>query len=96
MKNQPRFAAFSLRRRRAGAAGYTLTELVMVAAVLVILATAALPVVKFTNKRFKEAELRSALRSMRFAARTRSTATPVSTSRFADGCFSRTSRTTLP
>lgn len=67
MKSRPRPAAFSLRLRRAGDAGYTLTELVMVAAVLVILATAALPVVKFTNKRFKEAELRSALRSMRFA-----------------------------
>lgn len=56
---------FRLRRR--GQAGYTLAELVMVAAVMAILATAALPVAKFTAKRSKEAELRQALRQMRNA-----------------------------
>lgn len=57
----------SARAHPARSAGYSLAELVMVAAVLVILATAALPVVKYNSKRLKEAELRSALRSMRFA-----------------------------
>jgi general secretion pathway protein G len=53
--------------RRRGEAGYTLAELVMVAAVMAILATVALPVAKFTSKRSKEAELRQALRQMRNA-----------------------------
>lgn len=48
-------------------AGYTLAELVMVAAVMVILAGVALPSVKFTARRTKEMELRSALRQMRAA-----------------------------
>jgi general secretion pathway protein G len=48
-------------------AGYTLAELVMVAAIMVILAMAAMPVTKFTAKRSKEAELRLALREMRTA-----------------------------
>jgi general secretion pathway protein G len=48
-------------------AGYTLAELVMVAAVMVILAMAAMPVTKFTAKRSKEAEMRQALREMRTA-----------------------------
>ena len=42
-------------------------ELVMVAAVMVILAGAALPAVKFTARRTKEMELRHDLRSMRAA-----------------------------
>lgn len=50
-----------------GQAGYTLAELVMVAAVMVILAGAALPAVKFTARRTKEMELRHHLRSMRDA-----------------------------
>jgi general secretion pathway protein G len=57
-------------RRRATArsqAGYTLAELVMVAAVMVILASVALPSVKFTARRTKEMELRSDLRDMRSA-----------------------------
>ncbi len=48
-------------------AGYTLAELVMVAAVMAILASVALPVAKFTAKRSKEAELRQGLRQMRNA-----------------------------
>src|SRR5829696_2647826 len=50
-----------------GQAGYTLAELVMVAAVMVILAGAALPAVKFTARRTKEMELRHDLRMMRDA-----------------------------
>ncbi|HKH48616.1 MAG TPA: type II secretion system protein [Thermoanaerobaculia bacterium] len=47
--------------------GFTLAELVMVAAVLVILASVTLPVAKFTARRTKEMELRAALRDMRNA-----------------------------
>ncbi|MFL6203325.1 MAG: type II secretion system protein [Thermoanaerobaculia bacterium] len=54
---------FPIRRQ----AGYTLAELVMVAAVMVILAGAALPAVKFTARRTKEMELRHDLRTMRDA-----------------------------
>jgi general secretion pathway protein G len=53
--------------RRRSQAGYTLAELVMVAAVLVILAGVTLPVAKFTSRRIKEMELRQALRDMRSA-----------------------------
>ena len=49
------------------ARGYTLVELVVVCAVLVILAGAAFPVAKYTRLRLKEMELRSALREMRAA-----------------------------
>lgn len=48
-------------------AGYTLAELVMVAAIMVALAAVALPVAKYTAKRTKEADLRQALRQMRNA-----------------------------
>lgn len=54
----------ALRRRQAG---YTLAELVMVAAVMVTLAAVTLPVAKFTARRTKEADLRQALRQMREA-----------------------------
>jgi general secretion pathway protein G len=47
--------------------GFTLAELVMVAAVLVILAAVTLPVAKFTARRTKEMELHAALREMRNA-----------------------------
>lgn len=47
--------------------GFTLAELVTVAAILTILATVTLPVAKFTVKRQKEADLRLALREMRTA-----------------------------
>jgi len=47
--------------------GFTLAELVTVAAVMAVLALVTLPVAKFTAKRTKEAELRQALREMRSA-----------------------------
>jgi len=53
--------------RRRGERGFTLAELVMVAALIAVLSTMALPVAKFTVKRRKEAELRLALRLMRNA-----------------------------
>jgi general secretion pathway protein G len=52
---------------RRGERGFTLAEMVMVAALLAILASMALPVAKFTVKRRKEVELRFALRQMRNA-----------------------------
>jgi general secretion pathway protein G len=48
-------------------AGYTLAELVMVATILVALAAVVLPVAKFTVQRSKEADLRQALREIRYA-----------------------------
>jgi general secretion pathway protein G len=48
-------------------AGFTLAELVMVAAVMAVLALVTLPVAKFTAKRSKEADLRQGLREMRSA-----------------------------
>ena len=50
-----------------GERGYSLTELVIVCAVLSILAGVSFPVVKFTLKRSKEIELRAHLREMRSA-----------------------------
>jgi len=52
---------------RSGERGFTLAELVMVAALISILAGMALPIAKYTVKRQKEAELRLALRQMRTA-----------------------------
>jgi general secretion pathway protein G len=60
------FSLAILHRQRAEA-GFTLAELVMVAAVLVALSAVTLPVAKFTAKRSKEADLRLALREMRSA-----------------------------
>jgi general secretion pathway protein G len=48
-------------------AGFTLIELIIVAALLSLLVGISLPVVKFTVKRVKEMELREALRTMRNA-----------------------------
>jgi general secretion pathway protein G len=56
-----------MRSSRRGSRGYSLAELVMVCAVLVVLAGVALPVAKYSVKRAKEAELRAALRQMRNA-----------------------------
>ena len=49
------------------ASGFSLIELVIVAAVLSILAMVALPTGKYVAKRNKEIEFRSALRELRFA-----------------------------
>jgi general secretion pathway protein G len=56
-----------VRRSRPGHRGFTLAELVMVAALIAVLSMIALPVAKFTVKRGKEAELRLALRQIRTA-----------------------------
>ena len=50
---------------RSGEAGVTLTELIIVVTILSILASAALPVVKFEVTRAKERELRADLWEMR-------------------------------
>lgn len=52
---------------RRPARGFSLVELVVAAAILVILAGVTLPVAKFSEKRLKEMELRAALREMRYA-----------------------------
>lgn len=49
------------------AAGFTIAEMVIVAAILAILSAAVIPLVHTTGKRTKEIELRSALREMRYA-----------------------------
>jgi len=54
-------------RRPTAERGFTLAELVMVAALLALLSTMVLPVAKFTVKRHKENDLRFALRQMRTA-----------------------------
>ncbi len=56
--------SLNLRRTQAG---FTLAELVTVAAVMAVLALVSLPVAKFTLKRSREADLRLALRQMRNA-----------------------------
>ncbi len=53
--------------RRSGEDGVTLTELIIVVTILAILATAAVPAVKFQVKRTKERELRADLWEMRRA-----------------------------
>jgi general secretion pathway protein G len=55
------------RRIRAIAAGMTLIELVVVCALMMVLATAAIPLARMTIKRRKEDQLRYALREMRDA-----------------------------
>lgn len=52
---------------RAAQAGFTFVEILVVSVMLLILASAALPLTKVTMQRQKEAELRRALREMRTA-----------------------------
>lgn len=54
-------------RETSSAGGYTLAELVMVCALLVILAGVAIPTARYSVKRAKEAELHLALRTLRNA-----------------------------
>lgn len=53
--------------RRAAAAGYTFVELLVVTALVAILASAVMPMVRVTMQRQKEIELRRALREIRTA-----------------------------
>lgn len=53
--------------RRGGQDGMTLLELIIACAILLVLATAAMPVARFTVMRQKETELRRSLREMRDA-----------------------------
>jgi general secretion pathway protein G len=55
------------RRMRTAQSGMTLLELIVACSILLILATAALPVARVTVKREKERELRRVLREMRDA-----------------------------
>jgi general secretion pathway protein G len=50
-----------------GTRGYTFVELLVVATILIILASAVMPLAKVTARRQREAELRRALREMRTA-----------------------------
>ena len=56
-----------LRTGRPAQSGMTLLELIIACAILLVLATAAMPVARFTVKRQKEAELRRDLHEMRDA-----------------------------
>ncbi|MCL6480881.1 MAG: type II secretion system GspH family protein [Firmicutes bacterium] len=55
------------RKRGTPQAGLTLIELIVASAILIVLATAALPVARVTVKRQQERELRRALRELRDA-----------------------------
>jgi general secretion pathway protein G len=57
----------ALRRTRSAAAGMTLLELIIACAILVVLATAAIPMARVTVARRRETELRYDLREMRDA-----------------------------
>jgi general secretion pathway protein G len=50
-----------------GQAGYTFVEMLVVATILLVLASAIMPLAKVTSQRMREAELRRALREMRTA-----------------------------
>jgi len=53
--------------RQVGEAGYTFIEMLVVATIILILASAVMPLAKVTSQRTKEAELYRALREMRTA-----------------------------
>jgi general secretion pathway protein G len=54
-------------RRYQDARGFTFIELLIVSTILIILASAVMPLAKVTNQRTKEAELRRSLREIRTA-----------------------------
>jgi general secretion pathway protein G len=54
-------------RRFTGEGGYTFIELVIVTAILLVLASAVMPLAQVTSQRQREAELRRSLREMRTA-----------------------------
>ena len=56
-----------MRQRARAAGGYTFVELLVVSAILLILASAVMPLAKVTLQRQREAELRRSLREMRTA-----------------------------
>src|SRR4029077_13168956 len=53
--------------RPSGSAGYTFGEVIIVVTILLILASAVLPLAQVTSQRTREAELRRSLREMRTA-----------------------------
>ena len=57
----------TLRTRMRASSGYSFVELLVVSAILVVLASAVLPLSKVTIQRTREAELRRSLRVMRTA-----------------------------
>jgi general secretion pathway protein G len=57
----------TIRRRRSGEGGFTLVELMIVMAIIMILATIAIPIYVRTLQRAKEATLREDLHTMRTA-----------------------------
>jgi general secretion pathway protein G len=61
------YSVFDLRRRLRGAEGFTFVELLVVCTLLLILASAVMPLAKVTIQRQREAELKRALREMRTA-----------------------------
>lgn len=58
---------FSQGARRADERGYTFIELIVVTSILLILASAVMPLAQVTTQRQREAELRRTLREMRTA-----------------------------
>lgn len=54
-------------RRMRGQRGYSFVELLVVTTILLVLASAVMPLVKVTRQREKEVELRRALRELRLA-----------------------------